>query len=646
MLFSSPGLLRGTLTAFLIVTFCGGASASTGVSGTPDYLQHMLKKELKEDDRSKAASSLTDPTIDGRGSMSQLPSAPVRLASLVPMQTVVEPQRTASRTRVVIERIRRDDTYADLMQRQNIPRRTAKLFALKAKPLFDLSQRLKTDTPVKLTFNANNQLIGFGFPIDRDVTLRITADEQERITASLEKNRPAPPPQPTLSEERKDEPKKENATTAANEESRPAANDERNNGNDIIVEDETISDDEEEDSNAASIPDSLSREFAGLAITTREVTIRPGDSLGALLSRRHIPNLTALQLSKAARPVYDLAKQLAPGKTVTLSFAPNGNLVGMMYPVDRERTFWITSRDGKNFAAKFEKKMLDVRLESIDGTIRNERSLFVAANRAGLSRNLAIKLAGLFEWDIDFARDLHPGDRFTILQEGLFYKGKRVRDGDIVAAEFTNQGQLFRAVRYIDPSGHVGYYDKDGNNVRKMFIRAPMDYTRVSSHFSSNRLHPVFGFNRAHKGVDYAAPQGTPVRAAGEGVVDFIGNQGGFGNMIIVRHSPKFSTAYAHLSAFASGLRQGERVRQGEVIGRVGATGTATGPHLHYEVRVNGEQVNPFTVQLPSSGPVEKKFLADFRNQSNQLMALLKKRKTGDVTHLASLSLTQRAQSR
>ncbi|MBF0191502.1 MAG: peptidoglycan DD-metalloendopeptidase family protein [Magnetococcales bacterium] len=639
MLFSSPVLLRSTLTALLFVTTCGGANASTRGNGTPDYLQRMLKGE----DQTNTSSRVTDPTIDGRGNVSQLPSTPVRLASLVPIQTVVEPQRSASKSRVVIERIRRDDTYANLMQRQNIPKRTVKLFALKAKPLFDLTQRLKTDTPVKLTFSQNNQLIGFGYPVDRELTLRIAVDEQERITASLDKNR-LPPPQPGVAEQlKKEAATEESASNQETEESNPERNTEGHS--DIVVEDDNASDDDD-NASSASIAESLSREFAGLSVTTKEITIRPGDSLGELLSRRRIPNLTALQLSKAARPVYDLARQLAPGKTMTLSFAPNGNLLGMMYPVDRERTFWITSRDGKNFTAKFEKKMLDVRLESIDGTIRNERSLFVAAKRAGLSRNLAIKLSGLFEWDIDFARDLHPGDRFTIVQEGLFYKGKRVRDGDIVAAEFTNRGQLFRAVRYIDPNGRVGYFDKDGNNVRKMFIRAPMDYTRVSSLFSSNRLHPVFGYNRAHKGVDYAAPVGTPVRAAGEGVVDSIGYQGGYGNMIIVRHSPKFSTAYAHLNSFASGLRQGDRVRQGEVIGRVGATGTATGPHLHYEVRINGDQVNPFTVQLPSSGPVEKKFQNDFRNQSNQLLALLKKRKTGDVTHLASNVLTQRTQSR
>ncbi|MBF0342174.1 MAG: peptidoglycan DD-metalloendopeptidase family protein [Magnetococcales bacterium] len=636
MLFSSQGYLRGTLTALMFLSLCGGAQASTGASGTPEYLQRMLKGEEKGDQASRVA----EPSADSVTNVSRVPSAPVRLASLVPIQTVVEPQRSASKSRVVIERIRRDDTYNALMQRQNIPRRTVKLFALKAKPLFDLEQRLKTDTPVKLTFNQNNQLIGFGFPVDRDVNLRITVDEKERITATLEKSRmPAPPPPlPTAAEE-----KPETAPTADN----PQAANPASNGNEevVVVEDDSANDDEDTEG-TASIAESLSREFAGLTVTTKEVTIRPGDSLGSLLARRHIPNLTALQLSKAARPVFDLAKQLAPGKSITLSFASNGNLLGMMYPVDRERTFWITSRDGKHFTAKFEKKMLDVRLESIDGNIRTERSLFEAAKRAGLSRNLAIKLSGLFEWDIDFARDLHPGDHFTILQEALFYKGKRVRDGDIVAAEFTNQGQLFRAVRYIDPNGKVGYYDKDGNNIRKMFIRAPMDYTRVSSAFSSNRLHPILGYNRAHKGVDYAAPTGTPVRAAGEGVVDYVGFYSGYGNMIVIRHSPKFSTAYAHLHSFSSGLRQGERVRQGEVIGRVGATGTATGPHLHYEVRINDQQVNPFTVQLPSSGPVEKKFLTDYRSQSNQLLALLKKRKTGDVTHLASLNLTQRSQSR
>ncbi|MBF0127933.1 MAG: M23 family metallopeptidase, partial [Magnetococcales bacterium] len=292
--------------------------------------------------------------------------------------------------------------------------------------------------------------------------------------------------------------------------------------------------------------------------------------------------------------------------------------------------------------ARIEKKQLEVRLESIDGTIRNERSLFVAGKHLGLSKSQAIKLSGLFEWDIDFAHDLQPGDHFTIVQEGLFHQGKRVRDGDIVAAEFTNRGQLYRAVRYIDPNGNVDYYDKDGNNVRKMFIRAPMDFTRISSFFSKNRLHPILGYGRAHKGVDYAAPRGTPVRAAGDGVIDFIGyNRSGFGKLITVRHNDKYTTAYGHLNSFANDLRHGDRVKQGQIIGRVGSTGLATGPHLHYEVRVNDEQVNPLSIQKASLGPVDKKYLKDFRNQSSQLFALLNKRKTGDVTHLASLPRSQ-----
>ncbi|MFN3077917.1 MAG: hypothetical protein ABT940_13795, partial [Alphaproteobacteria bacterium] len=292
MFFSSPGFMRGTLTALCFLMACGAANANTRTNGAPDYLKRMLKGE----ERGEPSSHLSEPAGDGRAEVSRVPSTPVRLASLVPIQTVVEPQRNASKSRVVIERIRRDDTYAELMQRQNIPKRLARLFALKAKPLFNLEQRLKTDTPVKLTFNQSNQLIGFGYPIDREVTLRISMDEQERITASLDKNRQPPPqplPQPGMAEE-----KKEGPADTRNAE-RSADNEE------IVLEDDALAEtDDDDEESSPPIADSLSREFAGMAVTTREVTIRPGDSLGSLLSRRHIPNLTALQLSKAARPVY------------------------------------------------------------------------------------------------------------------------------------------------------------------------------------------------------------------------------------------------------------------------------------------------------------------------------------------------------
>ncbi|MEO5333686.1 MAG: peptidoglycan DD-metalloendopeptidase family protein [Magnetococcus sp. YQC-5] len=615
----------GILTCLLVVVGQSALNASTGINGTPEYLQWLLKNEDLGTNRVTTTQPPEMASLAPVPDRPPLPTFPMQLDSSTPAPSQADTASSKPKGRVVIERIRRHDTYADLMQRQNISKKKVILFAQKAKPIFDLNQQLKTDTPVKLYFNHESHLIGLSYPIDPITTLRIVMDEQQNVTAFLEKPRLPPLPEQNPNAQNHPLPKQ----SPLNDEIQ--VNDDRQEDNSILV-----NDDEENDEQMAETKP-RNKSLGGESGLVREVTIRPGDSLGSLFARQRISNLTALQISKTARSQFDLARQLSPGKTLTLTLAPNGHLMSLMYPVDHERTFWVTSKDGKRYQARFEKNPLDVRLESIDGTVRNGRtSLFTAAKHAGLSKNQAIKLSGLFEWDIDFAHDLHPNDHFTILQEGLFYKGKRVRDGDIVAAEFTYRGELFRAVRYIDPNGNIGYFDKDGNNVRKMFIRAPMDYTQISSYFSNNRLHPLLGYTRAHKGVDYAAPQGTPVRVAGDGIIDFIGDKPGYGNFIVVRHSSKYSTAYAHLQSFAHGLHQGARVRQGTVIGRVGTTGLTTGPHLHYEVLVNDQQVNPLSIQLPSSGPVERKYLTDFRIQSNQLLALLKKRKTGDVTHLAS----------
>lgn len=612
-------LFRGILTFSLIVAVHDALNASTNANGPADYFHWLLKKETGNQNPISKPSPETNAF--------QTLATPIQTAS-------IQPPQPKSRLRVVIERIHRNDTYDNLMERQNISKKVAAAFANQAKPIFNLHQSLKIDTPVKLTFNQDNQLIGFDFPINHKKILRIIVNYNQQILASLEDSRPLTPLEKISIDETKSSIKDQVDQTKPSIE-----------GNQLDSEMQVTSDDDEifaeddNDTEQLSSANTQPKETTNDNTITKEITIRPGDTLASLLARRHITNATSLQISKAAKPIFDLARQLSPGKTITLSITAKGTLTSLVYPIDHERTFWMTKQDNQKFIAKIEKNPLEVRLESIDGTIHNERSLFVAAKHGGLSQSQAIKLSGLFEWDIDFAHDLHAGDHFTIVQEGLFFKGKRVRDGDIVAAEFTNRGKVFRAVRYIDPKGNVDYYDKDGNNVRKMFIRAPMDFTRISSLFSNDRLHPVFGYNRAHKGVDYAAPKGTPVRASGDGVIDFIGYSSGFGKLITVRHNNKYTTAYAHLNSFSSNLQKGSRIKQGEVIGQVGATGTATGPHLHYEVRINDQQVNPLSIQLPSNGPVSKKYLTDFRNQSNQLMALLKKRKSGDVTYLASLLL-------
>ncbi|WP_130472793.1 peptidoglycan DD-metalloendopeptidase family protein, partial [Candidatus Magnetaquicoccus inordinatus] len=250
-------------------------------------------------------------------------------------------------------------------------------------------------------------------------------------------------------------------------------------------------------------------------------------------------------------------------------------------------------------------------------------SLFMAGKEAGLSQSMVVKLAKLFEWDLDFTRDIHAGDRFRVVYESKYFQGKRERDGEIVAAEFVNQGRVLQVFRYTDPSGNSGYYDAKGQSIRKIFIRTPVDFTRITSLFTKHRKHPIFGFTRAHKGVDYAAPQGTPVRASGDGRVTYIGHKGDYGQFITIRHNDTYSTAYAHLSSFGRGLRVGSQVKQGEVIGRVGTTGASTGPHLHYEVRVHDEPVNPLSIQQIMANPVSPRFAEDFRQHSQRAVAML-----------------------
>ena len=257
-------------------------------------------------------------------------------------------------------------------------------------------------------------------------------------------------------------------------------------------------------------------------------------------------------------------------------------------------------------------------LASVQGTIRT--SLGDAARKANLSEPLLDQLTQIFAWDIDFAINLHPGDRFTVVYEKGGFNGA----DDIVAAEFTNRGRTYRAVRYIDKDGYANYYSPEGNPLQKAFLSTPVDFARISSGYSLHRRHPVLNRIRAHKGVDYAARTGTPVKATGAGAISFLGRKGGYGQVVIIQHGDRYETVYAHLSGYKGGLRQGSRVRQGEVIGYVGQTGLATGPHLHYEFRIDGMHQNPLTAKVSTSTPVKSgSAYADFKSQIQDPLAKL-----------------------
>lgn len=261
--------------------------------------------------------------------------------------------------------------------------------------------------------------------------------------------------------------------------------------------------------------------------------------------------------------------------------------------------------------------------KTVTAHVTIETSLFLDGLDAGLSKELIMQLTDIFAWDIDFATNLRNGDYFTVVYEKKIVNGKETDTDEIIAAQFTNQGSTYTAVRYIDEAGNTSYYTPDGQSMQKAFLSTPVDFARISSHFDLKRKHPILNRIRAHKGVDYAARTGTPVKTTGDGEVIFCGRKGGYGQVVIIKHGDRYETLYAHLSNFKRGLQVGNHVKQGDVIGYVGQTGLATGPHLHYEFHVDGVYRNPETVKLPNSLPISKNLLADFKSQTQPFLAQL-----------------------
>ncbi|MFS8607187.1 MAG: peptidoglycan DD-metalloendopeptidase family protein [Gammaproteobacteria bacterium] len=344
-----------------------------------------------------------------------------------------------------------------------------------------------------------------------------------------------------------------------------------------------------------------------------ELVVKPGDTLERLF-RRHGLSLTDLASIAKLKDVAEHIKLLRPGDTIRVAHR-DGQVLSLLREIDRFRMLAI-QRVESGFDAKTIDLPIEIKERVAHGEIRS--SLFEAATAAGMSDALTMSMAGIFRWDIDFIQDVRAGDSFTVIYEEHYRDGVKLGDGEIVAAEFVNRGTVYRAARYTDESGRSDYFTPDGRSVRKAFLRAPVDFTRISSNFDLKRRHPVLNTIRAHRGVDYAAPTGTPVRAAGDGKITFRGKNGGYGNVVMIEHGGNITTVYAHLSRFSQ-HKVGSRVKQGDVIGYVGATGLATGPHLHYEYRVNGVHRNPRTVPLPPADPVPPSALADFKARTEPL---------------------------
>lgn len=327
----------------------------------------------------------------------------------------------------------------------------------------------------------------------------------------------------------------------------------------------------------------------------REERVRRGDTIGELLARAGIDD-AALRALVRSDPAARMLYQLKPGQAVRVATDRDGALVELRFAPAPEQALTIR-RAGDALQALRGDADVETRLELKTGVIAS--SLFGAADAIGLPDAITLALADAFSGDIDFYHDLRRGDRFAVLYETRFVDGEPAGTGRILAAEFENRGARLRAFRWTAPDGVEGYYTEDGRSARKAFLRSPMALSRVTSGFSLARLHPIFGTWRAHRGVDYGAPTGTPIRATANGVVAFAGRQGGYGNVVVLRHGGAHSTLYGHLSRFARGMKSGARVSQGETIGYVGQTGWATGPHLHYEFRVGDVPRNPHTIALP-----------------------------------------------
>jgi len=353
-------------------------------------------------------------------------------------------------------------------------------------------------------------------------------------------------------------------------------------------------------------------------VTTIDIVVGRNDTLDRIFRKLQL-NLTDLANLRALPGIKTHMDNLRLGETLHIVYRDD-ELDGLERRLNEAETLKVV-RGPQGLRADVLQDPLEGRTRTVRGVI--DRSLFEAVTAAGAHDQTAVNLADIFQWDIDFVLDIQPRDSFVVTYRELYQNGVYVKDGPVLAAGFVNQGRSYHAVRYVDAEGAARYFTPDGRSLHKAFLRAPVEFSRISSKFNSARYHPILNLIRAHKGIDYAAPQGTPVRAAGDGRLTYAGPKGGYGNVVEIEHSRNITTVYGHLSRFAKGVRSGTRVTQGQVIAYVGMTGLATGPHLHYEYRVNGVFKNPQTVPLPDASPIEARFREDFLAKSAPLLATL-----------------------
>ncbi|HBA08713.1 MAG: peptidase M23 [Methylotenera sp.] len=359
--------------------------------------------------------------------------------------------------------------------------------------------------------------------------------------------------------------------------------------------------------------------------------VRRDDTLQSVLARLNIRNRDALEFIRSDSVASEIARSIIPGRQVKSETDADGNLFHFEYQISADQFLTIT-KTADGYEAHQDERILEIRPVLKSAKINS--SLFGATDAANIPDHIAIQLADIFESEINFHTDLRRGDRFNVIYEGSYDQGELIKSGEVLAAEFVNNGKVYRAVGFRDSNNQMQYYTPEGKSIHKSFLRSPLEFSRVSSGFSVARFHPVLQRMRAHKGVDFAAPTGTRIKASADAVVDFVGTKGGYGNVIILKHDNGISTVYGHLSRFAPELRRGSKVTQGQMIGFVGMSGVATGPHLHYEFLINGKHQDPMKVALPKNNTIQGGNKAQFETISNQMMAQLRLLGTSNIAAL------------
>jgi len=352
-----------------------------------------------------------------------------------------------------------------------------------------------------------------------------------------------------------------------------------------------------------------------------EYTVEDGDTWEKIMEKIGVDWNLGLEFLTISENAHNLASIHAGNEFRFLFDSKTEILTSLEYDIDDEEFLIIEKKEGGEFGVDVREIVYDTKIVSGRGVIAS--SLFETAQEEGIPPGITLNMAIIFGWDIDFTSSVYKGDSFTVIYEERYRDGERVKPGKILTAHFVNGGKDFYTFYYEDPSGYAEYYNKDGREMRRQFLRSPLDYVRITSGFSYNRFHPILNTFTTHRAIDYAASSGTPVSATAAGTVNYVGWKGGNGKYVGVRHANGYRTGYAHLSSYAKGVYVGAKVKQNQILGFVGSTGLSTGPHLHYEMLKNGAFINPLRMDLPPGKPVEKEYFEDFYAERDRLTKLL-----------------------